>query len=215
MEKAYGYLRVSSQGQVEGDGFARQRAAIQGYAKAQGVKIVQWFEEKGVSGTKDAVDRPAFQQMLVALLSNGVRTVIIEKLDRLARDLMVQETILGDMRKRGFALISVAEPDLCSDDPSRKLMRQIMGAIAEYDKAMIVLKLRAARQRIRAKGERCEGGKPFGARPGEQATIARMKELQGMKLSYSRIAGILNAEGHKTRTGSTWFPATVSRTLSY
>src|SRR5258708_6701842 len=168
MNKAYGYLRVSSQGQVEGDGFARQRSAIEGYAKAHGVKIVQWFEEKGVSGTKDVVERPAFQQMLVALLSNGVRTVIIEKLDRLARDLMVQETILGDMRKRSFDLVSVAEPDLCSDDPSRKLMRQIMGAIAEYDKNMIVLKLRAARQRIRAKGERCEGGKPFGARPGEQ-----------------------------------------------
>ena len=120
--------------------------------------------------------------MLVALLSSGVLTVIIEKLDRLARDLIVQETILGDMRKRGFELISVAEPDLCSDDPSRKLMRQIMGAIAEYDRDMIVLKLHAARQRVRAKGERCEGGKPFGARPGEQAIIGRMKELQGMKL---------------------------------
>ena len=100
MEKAYGYLRVSSQGQVEGDGFTRQRAAIEGYAKAHGVKIVRWFEKKGVSGSEELVDRPAFQQMLVALLSNGVRTVIIEKLDRLARDLMVQETILGDMRKR-------------------------------------------------------------------------------------------------------------------
>src|SRR6267154_5125312 len=167
MDKAYGYLRVSSQGQVEGDGFARQRAAIESYAKAHGVKIVRWFEEKGVSGTKDLADRPALQEMLVALLSNGIHKVIIEKLDRLARDLMVQETILGDMRKRGFELISVAEPDLCSDDPSRKLMRQIMGAIAEYDKSMIVLKLRGARQRMRARGGRCEGAKPYGTHSGK------------------------------------------------
>ena len=42
-------------------------------------------------------------------------------LDRLARDLMVQETIIGDMRRQGFELVSVTEPDLCNDDPKRKL----------------------------------------------------------------------------------------------
>jgi hypothetical protein len=42
-----------------------------------------------------------------------------------------------------------AEPDLCIDDPSRKLLRQIFGSIAEYEKTMLVLKLRGARQRKR------------------------------------------------------------------
>ena len=59
------------------------------------------------------------------------------------------------------------EPDLLQDDPSRKLMRQIFGAIAEYEKTMIVLKLRGARQRARARDVRCEGAKPFSALPGE------------------------------------------------
>ena len=59
---------------------------------------------------------------------------------------MIQEHIIQDLQRRGIALVSVAEPDLCSDDPTRKLMRQIMGAIAEYDKTMTVLKLRGARQ---------------------------------------------------------------------
>jgi DNA invertase Pin-like site-specific DNA recombinase len=68
--------------------------------------------------------------MMTALHSNGTRLVLIEKLDRLARDLMVQETIIGDLRKNGFELISVAEPDLLQDDPSWRLMRQIFGAIA-------------------------------------------------------------------------------------
>jgi hypothetical protein len=44
--------------------------------------------------------------------SNGVRVVLVERLDRLARDLMVQETIVADLWKHAFELVSVAEPDL-------------------------------------------------------------------------------------------------------
>jgi hypothetical protein len=53
----------------------------------------------------------------------------------LARDLMVQETIIADLRKYGFDLVSVAEPDLMANDPTRVLMRQLMGAVAQYGKA--------------------------------------------------------------------------------
>jgi hypothetical protein len=72
--------------------------------------------DEGVSGTRDAVDRPAFIEMLAALHSNGTKLVLIEKLDRWARDLMVQETILAELRKNGFDLVSVEEPD---QDPGR------------------------------------------------------------------------------------------------
>ena len=81
----------------------------------------------------DLASRPALLEMMEALHSNGVKLVLLEKLDRLARDLMIQETIIGDLRKYGFELVSVIEPDLCQDDPTRKLMRQIIGAIAEYE----------------------------------------------------------------------------------
>ncbi len=118
-----------------------------------------------------------------------------------------------DFRKHGFEIVSVHEPDLCIDDPTRKLMRQIMGAIAEYDKTMLVLKLKAARARIRAKTGRCDGRKPFGYRPGEQKTIARIRELAKRGLNYTHIAAKLNAESRPTRMGRKWFPATVSRTL--
>ena len=212
MKRAYGYLRVSSNGQVDGDGFPRQRAAIQAYAKANDIRIVKWFEEKGVSGT--IADRPALQAMMLELLSDGVHIVIIEKLDRLARDLMIQEHLIEDFRKQGFELISANEPDLCSDDPSRKLMRQIMGAIADYDRTMIVLKLRAARDRAKAKTGRCEGRKPFGGSPAEQKTLQRIRELSKQGLNYTHIADTLNTEKRPTQTGSKWFPSTVSRTLN-
>jgi len=127
---------------------------------------------------------------------------------------MVQEAIIRDFKQKGFKIVSVAEPDLCTDDPSRKLMRQMFGAIAEYEKTMIVAKLKAARQRTRTKTGKCEGRKAFGLSERERATIRRMKELAAKGLNYTHVADALNAEGHTTQTGSRWFPTTVSRTLA-
>lgn len=213
MPNAYAYLRVSGLGQVDGDGFPRQLAAIKKYASANGLKIIKTFREEGVSGKTELDGRIALKAMLEALASNGAKTVIIERLDRLARDLMVQENIIADLRKRGFDLISVAEPDLCSNDPSRVLMRQIFGSIAQYDRAMTVAKLRGARERMKARTGRCEGRKPYGARPGEAKVIGRMKELRGQGLAVDKIAETLNAEGVKPRAGQCWYATSVYRIL--
>ena len=188
MTKAFAYLRVSGRGQLEGDGFTRQLAAIKKHAAAKGIKIVRIFREEGISGTKDLENRPALQDLLVALHSNGTKLVLVERLDRLARDLMIQESIIADMKRHGFEIVSVAEPDLCSDDPSRTLMRQMLGAFAQYERAIIVQKLRGARQRSRAKTGRCEGRKPFGTRPGESEVIDRMKSLRKGGMAVDKIA---------------------------
>lgn len=214
LTKGFAYLRVSGRGQIEGDGFARQLAAIKSYAASHGIKIVRVFEEQGVSGKNELADRPALLDMLEALAADGVKLVLIEKLDRIARDLMVQETILADLGKRGFELISVMEPDLCSTDPSRVLMRQIFGAIAEYDRAMIVAKLRGARQRMKAKTGRCEGRKPFGHYEGEDIALERMRALRAADMGFDRIAEVLNSEGLKPRTGERWWGKTVNNILS-
>jgi DNA invertase Pin-like site-specific DNA recombinase len=208
---AFGYLRVSSEGQIDGDGFTRQREAITKWAAVNGVVIVRWFEERGVSGSTEGNDRPAFQDMLVALLSNGTRTVLIERLDRIARDIVIQESILKDLIRRGFELISVSEPDLCSSDPYRSAMRQMLGVFAELDRKTIVLKLRAARNRKKAQTGRCEGRKPFGHYDGEAAILARIRDLSVQGLNYEQSAKVLNAEGFNTRSGGSWFPATVRR----
>ena len=115
MTKAFAYLRVSGKGQIQGDGFPRQLTAIKGYAQAHEIRIVQVFREEGVCGATESADRPAWAQLMTALHSNGVKAVIIEELDRLARDLMVQEATIADLQKHGFTLIYVAEPDLMSE----------------------------------------------------------------------------------------------------
>jgi DNA invertase Pin-like site-specific DNA recombinase len=207
--KAFGYLRVSGESQVNGDGFPRQRETIERYAAANNLRIVKYFEEQGVSGT--TLDRPALSDMMVALLGNGTHVVVVEKLDRIARDLMVQETLIESLRRQGFELVSAApgEENLCSDDPGRKFMRQIMGAVAEYDKSMLVLKLRAARQRKKKAGTMIEGRKPFGFREGERATIDRMLALRNEGKNWEGIAKTLNAEDLRPRQGRQWFPASV------
>jgi DNA invertase Pin-like site-specific DNA recombinase len=106
MTKAYAYLRVSGKGQVQGDGFTRQLKAIREYAASHDIKIVNIYREEGVSGTKDSALRPAWSELMAALHANGVQVV---------------ETIIADPRKHGFELVSVAEPDLMANDPTRIL----------------------------------------------------------------------------------------------
>ena len=216
MIKCFAYLRVSSIGQTQGDGYDRQFIACETYAKSNGYEIVEVFRES-ITGKSELEDRPALSELFAALEENGIKTVIIEKVDRLARDLMIQESIIGDMQKHGYTLISIAEPDLCSTDPSRILIRQIFGALAQYDRAMIVLKLRGARQRMKTKLGRCEGRKRFGEKPGEDAVLHQMRSLKAAGLSCDRIADALNANGvpargTKKKTGP-WLGCTVNRIL--
>lgn len=212
--KAFAYLRVSGKGQIGGDGFTRQAKAIHEYATTNGIRIVRTFREEGVSGTMDLENRPALAELMEALHADGTRLVLIEKLDRLARDLMVQETILGDLRKNSFELVSVAEPDLCQSDPTRTLLRQMMGAVSQYEKSMIVIKLRVARERMKARTGRCEGRKPFGHYPGEKVTLERMRELRREGLGFDRIAARLTTEGLMNRAGKAWGGNSLNRIFS-
>ncbi|MFZ3343488.1 MAG: recombinase family protein [Terriglobales bacterium] len=215
MTKVYGYLRVSSPGQAKDgrDGFVRQKSAISAWARSNNAKVAGWFQEPA-KGTTNIVDRPAFAAMMEKIFGNGVRTVVVERLDRLARDLMVQESIIADFRKRELTLISTAEPDLAGDDPSRVAMRQMMGVFAQYERATLVFKLRAARQRQRLKNGRCEGRKPYGTRPGERETIERMFAIYEEGAGWGAIANQLNSDKVPTRTkGGRWHPMSVRRIL--
>ncbi len=213
MKKAFVYLRVSGQGQIEGDGFPRQLKACKAYSAKSDIKVARVFREEGVSGTKDSAARPAFREMMLALLSNGVRTVIIERLDRLARDLMVQESMIAEFKRHGFELVSTMEPDLGSTDPSRVAFRQMIGVFSQFEKSNIVLKLRGARERMKAKTGRCEGRKPYGYHEGEQPILDRMKDLRASGMAVDTIAVTLNNEGIKTRSGGVWFGSTVNKIL--
>jgi len=222
--RAFSYLRVSGKSQIEGDGFERQRQAIAARCKTAGIVIEREFIEAGISGTSDLEDRPALSALFEALLANGVRTVIVERADRLARDLMVGEVLLAQFRDAGAVVIEAEDGrDLTANDPDNAtgtLVRQMLAAIAQFEKTGIVAKLRNARQRQRAETGRCEGVKPFGTLPGECETIERMRRLRrkpvgrDKRLSFAGIAAALNSEGVLSRLGKPWRASTVGAILS-
>lgn len=199
--KAFAYLRISGKGQIDGDRFPRQQETINKYARVNRLEVVQEFRDGGVTGTKDVLDRPGLNDLFVALKANGVRVVIVENATRVARDLMVSEIILAEFRMLGVKVVSAdggVDLTLGNDDPTGKLVRQILAAVSEWEKCLIVQKLRASRLRIRRDGGRCEGRQAYGATPEEQAVTDWRKE----RLSYAEIAAKLNAEHISTRTGA-------------
>ena len=212
--KAVTYLRVSGASQIEGDGFPRQREACNAYANANGMTIVDEFRDEAVSGTTDADAREGFAAMVERIAGNGVRVVLVERADRLARDLIVSETLLGTLSRLGMRVVEAASGIELSDssDPSRILIRQVLGSVAEFNKRELVGKLAKARARIRKAAGRCEGRKPFGARDGEAETVKRIRELR--RESLRQIAARLDEEGRATRSGKPWSAEAVRGILT-
>lgn len=213
MKPAYAYMRCSGLGQVDGDTWDRQEEAILNYCRLNQFEVVEWFREEGVTGTVE--DRPAMAEMMVALKENGkdVHHVIIEKCDRLARDLMVQEFIFRDLSQLGATTVSAVEGNLDGDD-TRILIRQIMGAFAEYEKKMTVKKLAAARRRMRLRDGRCEGGKPYGSKKGEKPVCVQIEHLSGTGMSNRAVARHLNHQEVPTRRGGKWSHQLIGKVLA-
>jgi DNA invertase Pin-like site-specific DNA recombinase len=113
-----------------------------------GFTIVAWFDDPAVAGTDAIYARPGFNAALKKIAGNGVRTIIVETANRFACDLMVLELGYSRLRAEGIDLIAADKPDTFTDDsPTARMVRQILGAVAEFDKARTVAKLRGARER--------------------------------------------------------------------
>jgi hypothetical protein len=128
------------------------------FARPERFSIVGEYYDAAVSGADPVDQRPGFAEMLQRLAADGAKTIIVESPDRFARDLAVQ--LAGhDMRRAlGIAIIPASAPDFFTEDtPTAVLVRQVLGAIAQFEKATAVAKLAAARKRKREREGRCEG----------------------------------------------------------
>jgi DNA invertase Pin-like site-specific DNA recombinase len=177
------------------------------------------FSELAVSGTVEAMDRPQFAAMIEAITDAGGGCIVVERMDRLARDLRISEFLLAECRKRSIpvysadqgALLDIASSDI---DPTRTLLRQILGALAEWEKSVLVMKLRKARDRKRALTGRCEGPKPFGLDPLEAKLKEEMLVAQANGASYQQIADWLNSCKQVDHRGKPWKRAAVYQVLN-
>src|SRR5262245_17870363 len=162
--EAVAYIRTSSAANVgaDKDSDKRQRAAIEAFAKSAGYSIVAEFYDAAVSGADPVAERAGFAAMLERIAGNGVRTILVESPDRFARDLAVQLAGHDFLKSMDVTLIPATAPDFFVEDtPTAVLVRQVLGAIAQFEKASIVAKLKAARDRKRAVAGKCEGRKSW------------------------------------------------------
>lgn len=223
------YLRVSTDRQAEeGLGLDVQQHAIQAWAKKHGHRVVAWTSDEGVSGSNGLDGRVGLAEALEAIRERRAEGLVIYRLDRLARDLVLQEQLLAEARRFGGVVFSTSpsENDFLvddPDDPSRRLIRQVLGAVSEYERGMITLRLRSGRARKAANGGYAYGAPSYGCRAErgellpdeqEQATIARADELRSEGLSLRGIAEVLTSEGHEPRRAARWHPQVVSRLLN-
>lgn len=220
--KAIGYVRVSTAEQVNGFGLDVQERAIREHAKAKGLRLLRIDRDEGQSGSNGLDTRLGLAGALTDLERGTAGVLVVYKLDRLARDLILQETTIARLQAAGATVVSVTEPDVEGDDATRVLVRQVLGAIGQYERALIRKRMSDGRAAKAAKGGYVGGRPPFGykavggvlvADDGEQQVIARARQLRDEGRSLRAIAEVLTSDGHRPKRGSSWHPPQVARLL--
>ncbi len=221
MEKAIAYLRVSTDGQ--GLGPDAQREAITRWCEGEGLELVDVLEDHGVSGGAPLDRRPGLMAAINALTEHGATALVVAKRDRLARDTLYAAMIERLTEKAGARILCVG--GVGNDDSHEgMLMRRMVDAFAEYERAMIRARTKAA---LAVKKSRCErtGKIPYGWRLAddgvhlepderEQRVIAKVQEYRRQGLSLRRVGEELTEAGISPRSARRWHPETVKAYLN-
>lgn len=197
--KAVYYIRTSSATNLDGDSEERQKIAIYAYAEKNGYEIVQGAYDQAVKGSDYTGEREGYQELIKYCLANNVKVILCENASRFARDVIVQELGYRELKKLNLTLIPVDAPDYFSgDSPSLTMIRQILGAVSEFEKSNLVSKLRGARERIKAEKGKCGGRKSLEEHYGSVRfgkLLRKTKKLSDTGLSLAKITGILAEQG--------------------
>jgi DNA invertase Pin-like site-specific DNA recombinase len=228
--RVIGYTRVSSAGQVEGFGLDAQESAVRKFVKTNGMRLVRVLREEAVSGTTVPEQRPALMRVLQELTACRADALVVPSLDRLARELSIQEAALALIWQAGKRVYSADQGEILEDDPDdpmRKAMRKMRGIFAELDKDLAVARMRAGKRAAREKdpAHRTNGRAPYGyradpERPGsllpiasEQEVVAFVRKRHKQGASVRTIVRELNERGITSRGGGSWYPTQVARIL--
>ncbi len=218
---AVAYIRVSTDRQELGP--EAQRAAIAAWASREGVTVAAWHVEAGVSGAAAIADRPELVAALASLTVHRAGVLVVAKRDRLARDVMNAAMLERMALDAGARIVSAAGEGTDSNDPSAVLMRTLVDAFAQYERAMIAARTKAALKAKRARGERA-GTVPYGFTSdaagrlspcvAERAVIAQVHALRAAGVTLRGIVAELARAGVVGRTGNVLAMAQVQNILA-
>ena len=212
-----GYVRASTDRQDLSPG--AQRAALEHWCHSQGARLAAVHEDLGVSGGAEIDRRPGLLAALDALKSHGAGVLLVAKRDRLARDVVVAAMVERLAERHGARVLSA---DGVGNDagPEGALFRNLLNAFAEYERALIRARTKAALAVKRARRERT-GEIRYGQRlaadgihveehPEEVAVVVLVRELRSRGRTLRAIAADLDARGLTPRSGGRWHPQTVA-----
>ena len=215
--KAVAYVRVSTDRQELGP--VAQRAQIAAFATSQGIEIVAWYEDIGVSGAADLAKRPGLLAAIARLKPEHAGVLVVAKRDRLARDSYLAATLDRIVEKAG-ARIFCADGIANGTSPADGLLRLLLDGVGCFERALISQRTKDVLATKKACGERV-GGLPYGATvdatrklvpvASEQATIARVRALRASGLSLRKVVAQLTADGVLSRTGRPFIVTQVVR----
>lgn len=216
--QAIAYMRVSTDDQKLG--IPAQREAITRYAKTHDIEIVSWHADEGISGAANLDERPGLAAALAMLDDYPGAILLAYKRDRIARDALIAAVIDRHVEQRGGS-IRTADGLAYDQTPESKLMRTMMDAFAEYERAIIRQRTKMALQVKKVRGERCGGPAPFGymwdgqskvKHPTESRILEQINMMRQQNMSYHFIAQSLNEMGIPSRRGA-WHVTSIKRVL--
>ena len=185
------YARVST---LNGQDPEMQLSELREYASRRGWAITSEYIDQGVSGSKES--RPELNQLMADALRRKFDAVLVWKIDRFGRSLKHLVNALADLGAYGVAFISFRD-NLDLSTPSGRLMFQIIGAMAEFERSLIQERVKAGLRNARAKS------KTFG-RPRVKIDAVRVSELRGDGLSWSQVCRTLNVSKGSAQRSVAW-----------
>ncbi len=200
----YGYIRVSTDEQVNGTSLDEQRRQITGLAMASGLELDNLLSDPGISGSVSLFERPGGRR-LAALAPGDV--VIAAKLDRLFRSALDALRTVEVWERTGVRLIINGHGEVTDQgNPFGRLMLEMLAVFAGHERRMIRERLAEGRKAKKAKGGHIGGTRPFGytvfgtgkdatliPRPEEQAAIVTIKKLRADGMSLRKIVDEVGA----------------------
>ena len=142
------YARVSTAN--NGQDPTMQTRELEEYCQRRGWEVAGSYVDTGVSGTKDS--RPELNRLMADAHQRRFSAVLVWKLDRFGRSLRHLVNALAEFEALGVAFISLKD-NLDLSTPAGRLMFQIIGAMAEFERSLIVERVKAGMRNARAKGK--------------------------------------------------------------
>jgi site-specific DNA recombinase len=153
-----GYVRVSTEMQVERDSLVNQQEAIKAYAASKGVTH-RLFIDAGISA-KDT-ERPALQELLDEMRANRVETVVVVKLDRLTRSLRDLVDLYELFEEHEVSLVSLTQ-SLDTSNPMGRFVFYVLGLVAQMERELTAEREMENMQARARRGKWNGGPSPFG-----------------------------------------------------